>query len=105
MKRILFAVAIVAIVTVAVFAGETTYEGTAEGYGGELRVEVTMDGDTIVSVEVVEHSETPGLSDPAIENVARRIVEANSTDVDAQSGATVTSEAIKAAVQDALNNR
>ncbi len=106
MKRILIVLAIVALVAVAVSAQtQSTYQGVAEGYGGDLRVEVTVEGDDIVSVEVVEHSETPGLSDPAIETVTQRIVDANSTDVDIVSGATVTSEAIMAAVEDALGSR
>jgi len=104
MKRIVIALAIVALVAVGVYA-QSTYEGVAEGYGGEIRVEVTMDGDTIVAVEVLEHSETPGLSDPAINNIPQRIVENNSTDVDVQSGATETSEGIMAAVENALENR
>lgn len=76
--------------------------GTAEGHNGPLSVAVTMDGDAITDVTVTDHEETEGLSDPAIANVPEAIVEANSTDVDTVSGATVTSEAIIAAVEDAL---
>ena len=70
--------------------------------GGTLTVKVTMDGDKIAKVEIVSHSESEGISDPAIEAVPDEIVEAQSTEVETISGATVTSKAIIAAVEDAL---
>ncbi len=79
-----------------------TLQASAEGYGGELTVELELVGAEIRAVRVVEHSETPGLSDPAIEQVPQAIVEQQSTEVDSVSGATVTSEAIKAATAAAL---
>ena len=82
---------------------EGTFEGTAEGYGGPLKVEVIMENDTIQDVEVVDHSETDGISDPAIEEVPAAIVEQQNYDVDIASGATVTSEAIMEAVENVLN--
>jgi len=71
--------------------------------GGDLYVKVTMEGDKIANVEVVEHKETEGISEPAIEQVPKAIVAAGSTEVDGVSGATVTSDAIKEAVGDALS--
>ena len=79
-----------------------TYTGTADGKNGPVTVEVVLSADKIESVTVKEHSETAGISDPAIENLPGKIVEAQSTAVDGESGATVTSDAIKAAVDDAL---
>lgn len=38
-----------------------TYTGEAQGYRGILRVEVELDKDSIVSVEVIEHSESVGV--------------------------------------------
>ena len=73
-----------------------------EGHNGPITVEVTLDGDTITAVNVTEHNETEGLSDPAIADVPAAIVEANSTDVDTVSGATVTSAAIIEAVNQVL---
>ena len=80
-----------------------TLTGAADGFGGKLTVEVEMDGDTITAVTVTENSETASIADPALEAIPAAIVEANSTDVDAHSGATVTSEAIKAAVNNAVD--
>lgn len=87
--------------------GSATYEdgthtGEADGYAGPISVEVTVTDGEISNVEVLDHSDTEGISDPAIEQIPASIVENNSTDVDAVSGATGTSEGIKAAVDNAL---
>ena len=79
------------------------YEGSANGMGGALKVAVTVENGKISGVEVLEHKETAGISDPAIEQIPQAIVEAQSTDVEAVTGATVTSEAIKEAVAAALS--
>ena len=80
-----------------------TYQGTSEnGMGGKVTVEVTVDANAITNVTVAEHAETPGISDPAIEQIPTAIVEANSTEVEAVSGATITSTAICEAVDKAL---
>ena len=71
--------------------------------GGEVKVKVTMDGDKIAKIEVLSHNETAGISDPAFASIPAAIIAANSTEVDAVSGATKTSEALIAAVNDALS--
>lgn len=79
------------------------YEGSANGMGGAVKVAVTVEDGKISGVEVLEHKETAGISDPAIEQIPQAIVDAQSTDVEAVTGATVTSEAIKEAVAAALS--
>ena len=79
------------------------YEGSANGMGGAVKVAVTVEDGKISGVEVLEHKETAGISDPAIEQIPQAIVEVQSTDVEAVTGATVTSEAIKEAVAAALS--
>lgn len=81
---------------------DNEYIGEGTGMGGKLVVKVTMDGDKIANVEIVEHSESENISDPAIEQLPKAIVEANGTEVDTISGATVTSKAIIEAVNNAL---
>ena len=76
--------------------------GEADGYGGKLKVSVTMNGTDITEVKVIEHSETPGVGTRAIDALPEKIVQADSVDVDSISGATVTSEAIKQAVGQAM---
>ena len=79
-----------------------TYTGTAAGKNGDVKVEVTFSANAIDSVKVVEHSETAGISDGAIENIPAAIVEHQSLAVDTVSGATITSDAILKAVADAV---
>ena len=42
--------------------------------GGDLYVKVTMDGDKISNVEIVQHAETDGISDPARDQIPGAIV-------------------------------
>lgn len=82
-----------------------TLTGSAQGYGGEVTVTVMVNGDDIVSVEAKGEKETQGVGSNAIEQLPDKIVEADSTDVEVVSGATVTSNAIKQAVDKALEGR
>ncbi|HAQ40704.1 MAG TPA: FMN-binding protein [Clostridiales bacterium] len=84
--------------------GEAALTGTAQGFGGEVSVTVTMDGDKIAKVEAQGPDETQGIGSNAIEQLPGKIVEANSTDVDAIGGASVTSKAIIEAVNSALES-
>jgi len=85
-----------------VSTGANEYVGVGSGMGGDVKVKVTMDGKTIKAVEILSHNESPVISDTAIAEMPGRIVKANSTEVDGISGATTTSNAIKAAVENAL---
>jgi fumarate reductase flavoprotein subunit len=79
-----------------------TYTATAEGYSGDLTVEVEFDKDSILSVKVTDQNETAGFGDRAIEELTKKITEAQTYEVDAVTSATVTSDAIKAAVKDCV---
>lgn len=83
-------------------ADEQTLTGSAQGYGGEVKVTVKVKGADIVSVEAMGKDETEGVGSRAIDELPDKIAEADSTDVDSVSGATVTSKAIKEAVDKAL---
>lgn len=79
------------------------YIGTAKSeIGGDVKVKVTMDGEKIAKIEVLSHNETPTISDPAFAQIPDAIIAAQSTTVDTVTGATKTSEALIAAVNDAL---
>ena len=86
----------------ALAANEYIGTGVSE-IGGEVKVKVTMDGDKIAKIDVLSHNETAGISDPAFKTLPDAIIAANSTQVDAVTGATKTSEALIAAVNDALS--
>ncbi|MGQ5708697.1 FAD-binding protein [Lactobacillus sp. PSON] len=72
------------------------------GIGGKLVVRVTQDDNKITNVEVIQDHESEDIGKKALVEVPKRIVEANSIDVDVVSGASATSRAIKEAVRDAL---
>ncbi len=79
-----------------------TYTATADGNNGPVTVSVTFDTEKIVSVKVDSHKETPGISDAAIEKIPAAIVEGQTLAVDTVSGATNSSKAILAAVEDCI---
>ena len=62
-----------------------------------------MNGNQIESVEIHSNHETVGVADRALTEIPQKIVETQSTEVDTVSGATITSNAIMNAVQNALN--
>ena len=87
---------------VELVAGE--YLGVGEGgMGGDIKVKVAYADGTITSVEVVSSKETPEIGGAALEKLPDMVVAANSADVDAVSGATLTSTAFCAAVKDAVS--
>ena len=84
-----------------------TYVGAGKGIGGEVPVTVTLDDDgKIASVTVGENSETEGIGSKAIEQLPEQFVGLSTADeidaVDGVSGATLTSNALKAAIKAAL---
>ncbi len=105
MKKILLVAVVIAMVTGCSSREEPILTGTSQGYNGEIKVQVTMLGEDISRVEVVSHSETDGIGTKAVEEMPSKIVTANSTNVEAVATATVTSEAIKKAVDNALASR
>lgn len=82
-----------------------TYEGSGQGAMSEITVSVEVKDGKIATVKVVDHDETPGISDDALVKVPKSIVEKNSTEVDAITEATGTSDGIKEAVANALEGK
>ena len=80
------------------------YTGTGKGNGGDVTVEVTVEGGNIVKIELKDHKETPGIFEGAEAGVSNEIIKTQSTDVESVSGATLTSEAIKTAVAEAIKD-
>lgn len=79
------------------------FEGTAPGYGGDLSVRVTIEGGNIVSAYLFDHNETPIIYETAERGVIDQIIMTQSLEVDAISGATLTSEGIVEAIRIALD--
>lgn len=79
-----------------------SYTATAAGFGGEVTVTVTVDESAILDVAVEGPGETATIGGKAIEALPATILGANSADVEAISGATVTSNAVISALRAAL---
>ncbi len=79
------------------------YEGTAQGFGGTVTVKVTVDENAVTAVTVTGDGETPALGGAAIEGYNTSLVGVTDADaVEATSGATITSTAVKDALAQAL---
>lgn len=79
-----------------------TFTGSGHGKFGPVAVELSFDGTSITDAKVVSHEETPSISEMAINTIPQQIVEYQSLDIDAVSGATLTSTAILAAAHQAI---
>ncbi len=79
-----------------------TYTGSADGFKSTIKVEVTVQSGKITEIKVLEQDDTPSYYADAETEVIPRIIEEQSFEVDAASGATRSSEGIKQAVFDAL---
>lgn len=85
---------------------ENEYVTTSKGLMGDVTARVQIVDGKVAAVEVVEHSETPGIGTRAVEEMPAKFVgAASAADVDAidvVSGASVTSNALKDCVKQAL---
>ena len=79
-----------------------TYEAEGKGFGGAVKVSVTVSENEITEVTATGEAETPVLGGVAIQTLPGEIVKAQTPNVDMLSGATVTSTAIIAAATEAL---
>ncbi len=75
-----------------------TYTETANGKNGDFEVTVIIEGGNIASISVGDNEETPDKGGVAIAQLPEEMVGAQSYDVDAVTGATITSNGIKDAV-------
>ncbi|RHW43937.1 hypothetical protein DS832_09725 [Bombilactobacillus bombi] len=74
------------------------------GMGDEIVVRITLDNNKkLENVEVLKQSESQDVSKEALETLPKTMVTKNTYNVDAISGATRTSAALKEAVKDALS--
>lgn len=98
-------------------AKDGTYEGAFKGMNDDIKVEVTLKDKSIESIEIVEHSETPGIGGELkdidgnvkqaglkipVVSIPKEIVATQSLKVDNITGATASSVAVKKAVENAL---
>lgn len=99
MKKLSLVLVLVLIMslTVPAFAASETFTASANGFGGEVTVSMTFDGGKITDVAITGDKETKDLGGKAIAAMPEQILAAQSADVDGVSGATHTSDAVRAA--------
>ena len=78
------------------------YVGSSRGYGGTVRVQVTMENGSITEVEILDASHETKQFLRRAKRLLTTVVEAQSWEVDAVSEATYTSRGILGAVHNAL---
>lgn len=109
MRKWLTIVALMLAVMLPVSAlGETaytagTYSAEAEGMVSTVKVSVTVSESAITDLEIDVSGETAGLGTEVAQPMKDAILASQSADVDGVSGATVSSNAVKAAVQKCLD--
>ena len=79
-----------------------TYTATAEGYHGDITIDVTVSDTAITKIEVTKEEETEGIGKAALPKLVEQAVADQTADVDIVSGATLTSNGFKTALTDAL---
>ena len=76
---------------------------TAEATGkGKVVVKVTVDSNAITAVEINDSGETPELGGKAVPTLQKQVLEAQGPEIDGVAGATLTSSAVRTAVEEAL---
>ena len=75
-------------------AKDGTYEGISNsGMGGQVVLSVTFAGGAITAIEITESNETESIGEAALPTLVKEALAAQSSQIDAVSGATVTSKA------------
>lgn len=78
-----------------------TYTGKGDGYNGDLELEVTFDDNKLTDIEVKNSVETDKVGNVAFPIVFEDMVSANGSGVDNITGATISTAAVKQAVNNA----
>ena len=105
MKKLIVvaAAALVAAGAQAASYKDGSYTGEGKGRESQIQVQVDVNGGKIAAVKVLKHGETDMIIAAPIETMIPEIVAKNGVEgVESVGGATMSSDGIKAAVQDAL---
>lgn len=79
-----------------------TYTASKQGNGGMISVTVEFSETEILSVTIGENQETEGIATPVFDKFPEQIVKGQTLNIDAISGATITSAAVIEAVSDCV---
>ena len=80
-----------------------TYSKESQGHGGKIKVTAEFTEDAIKDISLDLSAETDSIGKAAAETLIKEILEAQSADIDGVSGATETSDAVKRALQAAID--
>lgn len=80
-----------------------TYTATARGIASDVTVTCTFDETMMTEIEIDVSGETAGIGADIGNEMREKILTAQSCNVDSVSGATITSDAVKAAVADCMS--
>jgi fumarate reductase flavoprotein subunit len=79
------------------------WEGSGQGWGGEIRLLLRINSALIQGIELISHNEDPFTGGEAMEELLELVLDYQGTGLDAVSGATESSAGFLAAVEDALD--
>lgn len=86
------------------FADDGIYEGSGDGFGGEIKVRLTVKDNKFEKVEILSaENETKDYLESA-KKILDDTIDKQSVDVDTVSGATLSSNGIISAMKDAIKN-
>ena len=104
MKKVLALVLVLAMVLPCIALADMTagtYEASAQGYKGPVKLTVTIEADKITAIEM-EHTETEGLGSTALETLRDEVLEHQTIGIDTITSATYSSIAFKNAMTEIL---
>lgn len=104
MKKFPVAVIMVLYLLIAIFAPTMAeqavyYTDTSDGFGGTIEVSLGILNGTIADVTIYAPYETDGIGTMAVNKLPAAIIEAQSWDVDAVAGASISSNGIRQATR------
>lgn len=104
MKKLILALStVLAFSSVSAYGAETKAQGVGDGKHGDVTVEVTFDSGKIKNIDVLRNEENKVLTKHVFTDMKDNIIKYNSVSVDGVAGATVSSNALKQAVQGAAD--
>lgn len=100
-SRALIAGLVCSVFAAAVSAAPVTTQGTGVGKHGDVTVAVTFDSGKIKGIKIVKQQENPVLAAKVFTDLKQHVIDTNSVQLDAISGATFSSKGFLDAVADA----
>ena len=91
----------IASLSIPAMAAPVTTEGAGVGKHGDVIAAVTFDGGRIQAIDIRKSNENPILAGKVFTEMKDAMIKHNTADIDAVTGATVSSDALRNAVKEA----